>query len=198
MRWLSKYWPIIPLLLIVVLARDWVEEAPTSVVVEDTIDMSQTRSDYYLEDFTTRKFDENGELQYRVSGSSLLHYPEDDRSEIIAPSVILRREGIRWDITSIEGELLRNPDTLTLQGDVRLERTSRVEAAEFDDVVEIRTERLSVRTDTNEVSTDQPIEVIADGWRMQSVGLESRIDEGKLIFLSKVTGHYDVPNPDSE
>jgi len=193
MRWLSRYWPIVPLLLLAVFARNWVEDAPDTIVVEDTIDMSQTQSDYYLEDFTTRKFDADGALQYRVTGESLLHYPEDDRSEITAPNVILLREGIRWDITAAEGEMRRKPDTFTLQGNVLLER-----ASENNDIVSIRTDSISVLTDSNEVSTDQPIEVIADGWTMSSVGLQSRIDEGKLIFLSQVKGHYDIATPDSE
>jgi len=193
MRWLSKYWPIMPLLLITLLARDWVEEAPETVEVEATIDMRQTQSDYYLENFTTRKFDVNGMLQYRVTGESLLHFPEDDRSEITAPTVIMLREGIRWDITSQLGELRRKPDRFTLSGDVKLEREG-----QNADIVTIRTNQLAVHTESNEVSTDQPIEVIADGWQLRSVGLQSRIDEGKLIFTSEVIGHYDVAKPDSK
>ncbi len=193
MRWFYRYWPVIPLILLVVFAQNWVEDEPDSVQVEETINMQQTQSDYYLEDFTTRKFDMSGNLEYRVSGKNLLHYPDDDRSEILAPTVILLREGIRWDITSARGELRRSPDTFTLEGSVQLER-----AIEGEHDLSIRTDQLSVRTDTNEVSTDLPIEVIADGWQMSSVGLESRIDEGKLIFLSKVKGHYDAATPDSE
>ncbi len=193
MRWLSRYWPIVPLVLLALLARNWAEDAPDTIEVEETINMSETRSDYYLEDFTTRKFNESGDLQYRVSGSRLLHYPEDDRSEIIDPTVVLHRAGIRWDITSTRGELVRQPDTFTLEGDVLLERESEQQA-----LVTIRTEQLSVRTDGNVVSTEKPIEVIADGWRLTAVGLQTSIDEGKLIFLSQVTGHYDVATPNSD
>lgn len=193
MRWLSRYWPVVPLVLLALLARNWAEDAPNAIESEETINMSETRSDYYLEDFTTRKFNESGDLQYRVSGSQLLHYPEDDRSEIISPTVVLHRAGIRWDITSTRGELVRQPDTFTLQGDVLLKRASEQEA-----LVTIRTEQLSVRTDGNVVSTDKPIEVIADGWRLSAVGLQTSIDEGKLIFLSRVTGHYDVAIPNSD
>lgn len=192
-RWLYVYWPVIPLLLAVVFAQNWVEDEPAPVLVEETIDMQQTQSDYYLEDFTTRKFDMSGKLQYRVSGKSLLHFPDDDRSEINAPTVILLREGIRWDIRSQRGEMRRSPDTFTLNGEVLLER-----AIEGEKVLSISTDRLSVRTDTNQVRTDSPIEVVGDGWRMESVGLESSIDEGKLIFLSKVKGHYDAAIPVSE
>ena len=193
MRWFLKYWPIVPLIILAVWARNWAEDGADPFVVEETIDMGETQSDYYLEEFTTRKFDITGALQYRVSGKSLLHFPEDDRSEITEPNVVLLREGIRWDITSTKGQLLRKPDTFTLLGNVQIERDGGSV-----DSVSIRTESLSVRTDNNEVSTDQPIEVIANGWRMRSVGLQSKIDDGKLIFLSQVTGHYDVATPDSE
>jgi len=193
MRWLSRYWPIMPLLLIALLARDWVEDAPTTVEVEDTIDMRATQSDYYLEDFTTEKFDPTGKLQYRVSGQKLLHYPEDDRSEITAPAVVLLRDGVRWGITSKHGKMLRTPDTFTLLGDVNIERSG-----QNDDVVNLRTDSLTVHTETNEVSTEDVIEVIADGWKLRSVGMQSDIDKGTLIFQSKVTGHYDVAIPDAE
>lgn len=193
MRWFYRYWPVIPLIILVICAQNWIENDPNVVQVEETINMQQTQSDYYLEDFITRKFDVNGDLEYRVTGKNLLHFPDDDRSEITAPNVILLREGIRWDIKSTRGELRRSPDTFTLNGDVQLER-----AIQGEKVLSIRTDQLSVRTDTNEVSTDQPIEVTGDGWRMSSVGLESRIDEGKLVFLSKVKGHYDAAIPVTE
>ena len=89
MRWILRYWPIVPLLILAIWARNWVEDRPNPVVVEETINMRETQSDYYLEEFTTRKFDATGTLQYRVSGKSLLHFPEDDRSEITEPNVCL-------------------------------------------------------------------------------------------------------------
>jgi len=193
MRKALRYWPIVPLLLLAVWAHNWVEDSPDPFVFEETINMRETQSDYYLEEFTTRKFDTTGALQYRVSGKSLIHFPEDDRSEITAPNVILLREGIRWNITSASGQMLRDPDTFTLFGNVQIERD-----AESQDRMSIRTESLSVHPDNNEVSTDQPIEVVANGWRMSSIGLQSKIDDGKLIFLSEVTGHYDVATPESE
>jgi len=193
MRKALRYWPIVPLLLLAVWAHNWVEDSPDPFVFEETINMRETQSDYYLEEFTTRKFDTTGALQYRVSGKSLIHFPEDDRSEITAPNVILLREGIRWNITSASGQMLRDPDTFTLFGNVQVERD-----ADSQDRMSIRTESLSVHTDDNEVSTDQPIEVVANGWRMSSIGLQSKIDDGKLIFLSEVTGHYDVATPESE
>lgn len=190
MRWFYRYWPVLPLILLVVFAQNWVEDEPNAVLVEETINMQQTQSDYYLEDFTTRKFDIDGKLQYRVSGKNLLHFPDDDRSEITTPTVILLREGIRWDITSQRGEMRRSPDTFTLNGNVQLER-----AIQGENVLSISTEQLSVRTDTNEVRTDAPIELVGEGWTMSSVGLKSNIDDGKLIFLSKVKGQYDAAIP---
>ena len=46
------------------------------ITVEDTIDMRETRADYYLEDFTTRRYDASrASLSYRVTGETLAHYP---------------------------------------------------------------------------------------------------------------------------
>jgi len=187
MRWVYRYWPIIPLLFLVVVAQEFFEESPDGIEIEATIDMRETQSDYYLEDFTSRSFDIAGNLQYRVSGNRLLHYPDDNRSEIEAPNVVFLRDDIRWDITSKLGEMRRKPDTFTLHGKVLLERASNSSAT-----LTIRTESLSIHTDRNEVSTDEAIEVSAEGWHMSSVGLQSSLDKGKLIFLSQVKGHYDV------
>jgi LPS export ABC transporter protein LptC len=194
-RLLSRYWLLIPLLLMAIVARDWVE-APADIEVEDTIDMRATQSDYYLEDFTTRSFNADGALAYELHGRSLAHYPDGDRSEIIAPEVMLHRPRVRWQIESARGQFIQKTGVFTLQGDVRIRRDPAgianlarrsVEA----EPVEIRTSELSVFTATNDVHTDQPVEIIAESWQLRSVGLQSSIDAGKLQLLSRVQGHYE-------
>jgi len=194
-RWLSRYWLLIPVLLLAIVARDWVE-APADVEIEDTIDMRTTESDYYLEDFTTRKFDADGTLTYEIQGSSLSHYPADDRSEIQAPEIKLHRPNVSWQIESTRGQFVQATEIFTLQGDVTLRRTpagiTRLATGADTDPVEIRTSELSVLTAANEVRTDQPVEIIAESWQLRSVGLQSAIDAGKLHLLSEVRGHFEL------
>lgn len=189
-RLLKRYWLLAPLFLLAIVLRDWVETTPVSIEVEDTIDMQATESDYYLEQFKTRKFDAAGNIEYEVSGQTLAHYPIDDRSEITKPSVVMHREDIKWTIDSKAGDLEKNPAIFTLQGDVTVERIN----ADSPPII-IRTEELSILTDTNEVRTDKAIEIVSETWQLRSIGLQSSLNEGKLNLLSTVTGRYEVGQP---
>ncbi|MEE9321845.1 MAG: LPS export ABC transporter periplasmic protein LptC [Granulosicoccus sp.] len=189
-RWLSRYWLLIPLIMLTLVVRDWVE-TPSTVQVEETIDMRTSEADYYLEDFTTKKFDSTGKTEYIVRGETLSHYPASDSSEILAPEVELHRPEITWQIRSARGKLEHGSQVFTLQGDVTLQRRST-----SGNPMLIRTEDLSVLIAANEVRTEQAIEIIADNWKLSSVGLQSAIDEGKLTLLSNVTGHFNVASPE--
>lgn len=189
MRLISRYWLIVPLLLLAIVARDWAETDTRNVEIEETIDMSATKSDYYLEQFNTKKYDTNGNIEYIVTGKTLAHYPTDDRSEITEPSLVMHRGNIQWHIDSETGELVKDPAVFTLQGNVVVSRESSAGTP-----VVIRTEAISIHTDVNEVRTDKPIEIVSETWQLRSIGLQSSLDEGKLNLLSSVTGHYEVAN----
>lgn len=189
-RLLKRYWLLIPLIVLAVVVRDWVEEAPTVITVEDTIDMRETRADYYLEDFTTQRYDAQGKLSYRVTGETLAHYPADDRSEIIAPRLSVYRQDIHWQVRSRTGDLTRNPDVFTLRGDVELVRNSGTHAP-----IVMRTGSLAIAPLGNHVRTGEPIEIVAPSWQLKSVGLESSLDEGRLTLLSDVSGRFELPVP---
>jgi len=81
-RLVTRYWMLLPLLIGVVVLLDRVE-TPDAVPTEATIDMRTTQSDYYLEQFRTRRFSPDGEIEYQVQGETLAHFPDDDRSEIV-------------------------------------------------------------------------------------------------------------------
>lgn len=219
-RLFSRYWLLLPLLLLVVVVRDWVE-APAPEKVEETVDMRQSEADYYLESFTTRKFDLSGKVEYVVMGNTLTHYPDDDRAEIVKPEVILHRPGQIWNLSADQGQLVQNPEVFMLSGNVDIVRrpvsTESLNSSEDgDDIqtgalpsstaasptpggserVRIRTENVTVHLESNQVSTDKPISIVAETWQLNAVGLQSSIDDGKLELLSNVTGKFDVAKPE--
>lgn len=213
-RRFSRYWLLVPLILVAIVARDWAER-PQTFDTEETVDMRGTLADYYLEDFTTRRFDQAGALEYVVSGKTLSHYPDDNRSEVDAPRVELRRDGAIWNVRALSGRFDTEPDVFTLNGDVELVRTADAtsagasatvlsttddpsatasnpaEAIALGQIV-IRTADLSLGLDSNEIRTDAPFEIESEAWQLSGVGLRSSIDEGKLVMLSNVNGTYDA------
>ena len=190
-RRLSRYWLLVPLIVAALLSRDWVER-PDSFELEETVDMRQSEADYYLEDFTTRRFDASGALEYIVSGASLSHYPDDGRSEVETPRVELYRPGTVWRVAAERGRLDVDPDVFTLLGEVRLERDT---ADSEDGPLTLRTSDVTLALDGNELRTDAPFEIVAETWRLAGVGLRSAIDAGKLELLSNVNGTFDVAVP---
>ncbi|MFT4730857.1 MAG: lipopolysaccharide export system protein LptC [Granulosicoccus sp.] len=187
-RLLSRYWLLLPLLILVVIAVDRIE-APPVIEIEETIDMRQTRSDYYLAEFKTQKFRTDGSLEYTIQGDTLAHYPDNDRSEIIAPRIELNRLGATWDISSLKARFDTNPDLFTMHGEVIMHQRR-----DNTDPITITTDQLTVATESNLVSTDADIEIVSAHWALKATGMSSAIDEGTLSLLSSVSVRYDAPS----
>jgi len=193
-RLVSRYWLLIPILILIVVVLDRVEQ-PDLIETEETINMSETRSDYYMSDFRTRKFDQDGQLEYIIQGATLAHYPDGDRSEIVAPNVELRREQTTWIVKGQRGRF-ESPQTLfTLEGDVTVLRSNTNADTQ---PITIKTESISIATESNLVHTDQPIEIVAPQWSLSATGLRSAIDQGTLSLLSNVVGRYQLPTAKSQ
>ena len=184
---LSRYWLLLPLLVLVVIAVDRIETPPV-IETEETIDMRQTLSDYYMAEFKTRKFRIDGSIEYTVQGETLAHYPDNDRSEIIAPRIELNRPGATWDISSLKGRFDTNPDLFTMQGEVVMHRRR-----SKSDPITITTDQLTIATESNQVSTDADIEIESTHWALKATGMTSAIDDGTLTLLSSVSARYEVP-----
>ncbi|MFT5896219.1 MAG: lipopolysaccharide export system protein LptC [bacterium] len=187
-RLLSRYWLLLPVLILVVISVDRIE-TPLAIEVEETIDMRQTRSDYYLAAFKTRKFRADGSLEYTIQGETLAHYPDNDRSEIIAPHIELNRPEATWDISSLKARFDTNPDLFTMRGEVVMHRRRN-----DTEPITITTELLTVATESNQVSTDADIEIVSAHWALKATGMTSAIDDGTLTLLSSVTARYEAPS----
>ncbi len=189
-RLVTRYWLLLPLLILAVVILDRVEQ-PDIVQTEETIDMRQTQSDYYLSEFSTARFGLDGNIEYRVEGFTLAHYPDDDRSEITAPKLQLKRGEIRWLVQSDMGQYDPAPTLFTLQGQVTVNRTLQDDEST---TITMVSESLRITTDTNLIETDDLIEITAPTWRLQATGMRGAIDEPHLSLLSNVTGRYELPD----
>lgn len=192
----SRYWLLVPLILVALVARDWAER-PETFETDETVDMQALEADYYLEDFTTRRFDEDGVLEYIVSGATLSHYPDDGRSEVETPRLELRRDDATWNMSGARGLFVNDPDIFKMLGDVEVVRTlsalnQAADRAVDDTRLVINTADLELELDNNAISTERPFEIRSDAWQLSGVGLRSSIDEGKLVLLSNVNGTYDA------
>ena len=189
-RLVSRYWLLVPLLALVVVLLDRVEQ-PDVVQTEETIDMRQTQSDYYLSEFRSQKFGFDGKIEYIVEGDTLAHYPDDNRSEITRPRVELRRDDALWLVDAQSGRFDPVPNLFTLQGGVTINRIlPSTESA----TITMTTSSLRIATEANQVETDDVVTIVAPTWRVQAKGLRTTIDDGQLTLLSDVQGRYELPS----
>lgn len=188
-RLVTRYWLLLPLLILAVVLIDRVEQ-PDIVETEETLDMRQTQSDYYLGDFRTRRYNDKGEIEYIVEGDTLAHYPDDGRSEIMSPRVELIGDEVQWLVESESGRFDPVPELFTLQGNVTVKRLLRSSDA---NTIIMTTPSLRIANEANIVETDEFVEIKAPTWSLQAKGLRTAIDNGQLSLLSEVVGRYEMP-----
>lgn len=88
---------------------------------ESVIGNTVGEPDYYLEDASMTRFDEQGRAYQRLETPRLVHTPSDDIIRTEAPHGYLTDDQQRqWQVTSQTGQLSRSGEQLTLQGDARL------------------------------------------------------------------------------
>lgn len=166
----------------------WLDQPETIGVAPEPVDMAGLKADYYLENFETLAYDETGNVQYRLEGETLLHYPANAASELISPVLTMNRpERPSWTLSARAGWLTEADRAVRLNGEVLITRS----ALEDQPAVEISTSEVLVRTQERRLETDAEIEIRSEGWVLRSTGLRSDMTDGRLSLLSNVRATYD-------
>ncbi len=188
MKWgLSQILFLIALLVIAITSFIWLDQ-PDSQPAEDSLNMSDLKADYYLEEFETVRYDSQGNPEYQLNGDTLLHYPAHKASEIIDPVLVLNRpQQPSWTLHSNSGWLEEADETIRLNGEVSVLR------GPFNDQpqITIKTSQITVQTRQQSLETDEEIEIQSRDWILRSTGLRSNLSDGKLSLLSNVRARYE-------
>ncbi|MDO6460288.1 LPS export ABC transporter periplasmic protein LptC [Granulosicoccaceae sp. 1_MG-2023] len=189
MKWnISGTLLLIILLVLAISSFLWLDQPETIGVQTDEVDMASLKADYYLENFETLAYDESGRVQYRLKGDTLLHYPANAASEIIAPVLTIHQpQRPSWTLQARAGWLAENDRSVRLNGEVQISRS----ALQDQPAVEITTSEVLVRTEERQLETDAETEIRSDGWVLRSTGLRSDMTDGTLSLLSNVRATYD-------
>lgn len=185
-----KHWPsqLFPIILLAVLAglSFWLQ---TTVEPEAPQPSGKLRHDpdAYAENFTLRRFDANGHLKYRLSAPYLVHYPDDDSSEVTSPTLISFRPGApSVTVTSDHAKVSAKGETVYLWDKVSLFRAATADRPEL----LARMHDLTALPDKGFAFTKSPVVITQGKSWLQGIGAE--IDNNKFTFVlqSHVTGLY--------
>jgi len=201
---LGKSLLIFALLVIAVVSWQWIDDRDTEPTVQsNTIEMVETQSDYYLEDFEivnvanshdSASSDSNSKITGRylkITGQSLSHHHIEGYSLIERPMVQLRSpDGSQWQASALNGTVSANFDVLDLQNDVELTHSE----TPGQPPVTVNTNSISIDNGKRIISSSETVRVAGRGWQYNANTMHAEMDQGTLSFTSGVEAQFANPN----
>ena len=148
---------------------------------------SESRIDYYLNDFTLIATDGEGKVRYQVTGQHLTHNQATDASEIYQPSIEARADDNEL-ITINAQKATQEPKSgnITMNGDVKLHKPQLDTSPEF----RLTTQSMTYSPSKKTVSGTDDIELVSDQGFLRGTGFETNLDEQELRILSNVQAEF--------
>ena len=149
--------------------------------------------DYFMENFTAIAMNEQGFPRHRLQGESMLHFMDDDTTEVSTPNIIIydahNARKPPWYIQSERGRMSSDGKLIWLLGHVEIHRA----AAQSTRPVSIITRNLRVQPQNNYAETDAQA-IIESGNLVQiGIGMQAFFKPPVRIKLqSKVRGKYET------
>lgn len=139
--------------------------------------------DYIVDNFEITSFDAKGLAESTLSAAKMLHYPDDDSTDLIAPRVVQTKPGQpRMTLTADRGTLSHSGDEVFLFGNVTLVRDAEAKQPEM----RLRTTFLHVVTAQSLALTDREVTLEDDHRVITGRGMDYNNELG-LLHL-----HHDV------
>jgi lipopolysaccharide export system protein LptC len=133
--------------------------------------------DYIVDHFNVRRFDDTGNLQHFLVGEKMLHYPDDDSTEVLTPKLTYFRTP-PVHVSSEKAWLDKDGKHVKLEGNVRVIR----DGIDGNPPTEIDTTVLYAIPDDSFAHTDAPVTIIQGQSVMHGTGMESN-DKSKISIL---------------
>jgi lipopolysaccharide export system protein LptC len=190
MRGRHTIWFPLALLALMALITIWIDrnvQAPQAKRDGNT----RHDPDYKLNNFSTTKTDADGNLRYVLSATEMVHYPDDDSTQLQRPRFTQYTVGKPY--TQIQGQrglVSSKGDNVYIMDNVTVVR----QAFEGRGEMRVLTEYLHVIPDDDLAITDRPVVITqAPKTVVYGTGMIYNKKARTLKLLSKVRAHYERP-----
>lgn len=179
---------LFPLLLMLALAllTFWLERA----VREEDKHPSLRRHDpdYVVHKFTVTTYHRDGAPQSTLDAAKMVHYPDDDSTELLAPRVVQTKPSEpRMTLSADRGALSQDGEEVFLYGNVLLVREALADRPE----TRMTTSFLHVVRERSLVRTDREVSIAEEGRVLSGRGMEYDNEARRLSLRSQVRGRFD-------
>jgi lipopolysaccharide export system protein LptC len=137
---------------------------------------------------TIAKLDLHGLAQYHLSAERIVHYPDNDSLELIAPRFIRQDAGNELTVTADKGVLYQESKEARFYDNVEMVRHPLAGI----DALQIRTEYMQVFMELGVARSDRAVNIVNGPSTLSGTGMEYRRDTGRFSVLSGVKGSFHV------
>lgn len=143
--------------------------------------------DFIVERFTATSLDQAGRPEHHLTARRMVHYPDDETTELEAPRLVeFRPAGPPVRISAERGTVSRDGEEVRLYGNVVVVR----EATPRRPPLQMETTYLQVFPKQDLVRTPEAVVITEGGSRLTGVGLEYNTKTRQLELKARVNGTF--------
>lgn len=144
--------------------------------------------DYLVEQFVLTKYNAAGILESTLTAAKMVHYPDDDSTELVAPRVVQAKPNEpRMTLSADRGTLSNNGEEIFLFGNALLVR----EAGAGKPEARVQSSFLHVVGARSLVRTDREVTVSEPGRALSGRGMEYHNETWQFFLRDQVRGRFE-------
>ena len=141
--------------------------------------------DYSMKTFTLTGMNQLGQPHYQLTADSMVHYPEDDHSDLEKPAMLFFRENEPpWHVDAEKGKVFEQGELIELLGEVIIKRAS----SPTTEPITITTYNLTIYPNDEYAETDESVHMLSNATDLKSIGMKAFLKESKIRLLNEVKG----------
>lgn len=182
MAWVSSF----VLVLLSVLSFVYLQSVEDST--EETRDIVERKPDYFIENMRRISRTESGEIKNIVLSDLVVHYPDDDSTELTKPYMEIYSESKEpWKVRSISAWIAKENQEILLEGDVNLWRKDK----KGDVIYTLNTEKLKIKPEEKYAETSSPATITTPESVTNTVGFKFFFENGRIELSNRVRTRYE-------
>jgi lipopolysaccharide export system protein LptC len=144
--------------------------------------------DYIVTNFTATTYDAEGRALSVLSAARMVHFPDDDTTELQAPRMVQTKpQEPRMTVRAERGALSANGEEIFLYDNVVLVREADQERPE----ARLTTSFLHVLRERNLVRTDREVLIVEDTRSLSGRGMEYNNESRVFTLMADVRGRFE-------
>jgi lipopolysaccharide export system protein LptC len=144
--------------------------------------------DFIVDNLNHTRFNAQGVVESTLAAAKMLHYPDDDSTDLVAPRVVqTKTDEPRVTLTADRGALSQDGEEVFLYGNVVMVRAGGPDRSE----TRMRSSFMHVVRAHSVIRTDRDVEITEEDRVLSGRGMEYHNESKQLFLRERVRGRFE-------